>query len=134
MGEFSEQYGRTDMGKMLILIAMCALTGCDHSTPKMINPEVDLDCGMVFLTAEKNEDQAKASAAERRAIYVFQTWYLSKVKQEQSADAQLVVELIKKDPNKVGSAMKPCVDRAMKDFAFERWAVLASKEFESSSR
>jgi hypothetical protein len=86
---------------------------------------------MVFLHAEKNEDLYNATGVEKRAIYVLRSWYFTKIEKDQAADAQEVVRVIKSNPERVAPALNECTARAMKDPAFEQWASLASKDFQS---
>lgn len=115
------------MIKIVIIAATFALTGCSFSKSKAIDAENDLDCATVFLTAEKNEGVYNASESEKRAIFAFRTWYFTKIRKDQVAEYQKVVELIRKNPDELAPALKECGDRAMKDPEFERWASFANK-------
>lgn len=122
------------MGRAIIWAITCALTGCGLHSAKGIDAGSNLDCGMLFLHAEKNQDIYNATEMERRALYILRSWYFTKIREDQSADDQAVVISIKSNPASVAPALHECTDRAMKDPAFERWASFASKEYRRPSR
>ena len=78
-------------GAMLLVLA-----GCASASASAINPSDDLHCAVVIRTLERNADQFGADATARKALYVLQSWYFSKIERERLAGAQGVVEAMKK--------------------------------------
>jgi hypothetical protein len=121
------------MNKAYLGAPLLVLAGCASASASAINPSDDLHCAVVIRTLERNADQLGANATARKGLYVLQTWYFSKIKQERLDEAQGVIEAMKKYPAEVSFAGHKCSDRAFSDPGFSRWKSFASENYDQKA-
>ena len=119
--------------KATLLAALCVLPGCDGPAKGAFNSENNLDCAMLFLHAEKNQKNFKATEQERHIIYIMRQWYFKDLASDDVDDGMKVVEKIKRLRNGFPTALSACGKRAMADPEFGRFAKFAERTFESQT-
>ena len=118
------------MTKVYLFASLLVLTSCGGASASALDPSNDLHCAVIILDLQKNSDQHGATPVVKKGLYVLQSWYFSKIKQQQLADAQNVVDAMKSNPGEVSSAARKCSDRAFSDSGFGRWSSFAYKDYD----
>ena len=111
------------------LLSLLALAGCSKADAATVDPSSDFDCA---LTSDFFHEASKIQGApddQRHALFVLNQWYAARWNDKHQGDgskdrALAIVNAMGKDPNSYKNAIKACIDRAVQDPKFNRFAGL----------
>ena len=114
----------------LLFASLVALAGCGQASGSVPDPSSDLHCSVIAFYFSGLAEHDGAPADQRRALAAVHEWYAAKLRQLATqrgdpnsvlAEAEPILDAIKRDPRAMLDEHETCSERAMADPAFNRF-------------